>query len=211
MEPEKKRRRARASFLTSAAYFKELPPPEGVEFAVMGRSNVGKSSFINHAFEQQRLAKTSQKPGKTALANLFVVETDSGETPITWVDLPGYGYARAPGSERERWALLIRTYCEKRDNLKGIIWLIDIRHPGMKADLEARSWLATLGIPLLVILTKVDKVSRQQARSKMKETIDILQLSAEPVLYSTLDHGSRARFWDRFVEWQQVVTAKGFS
>lgn len=81
MEPEKKRRRARASFLTSAAYFKELPPPEGLEFAVMGRSNVGKSSFINHAFEQQRLAKTSQTPGKTALANLFVVETDSGETP----------------------------------------------------------------------------------------------------------------------------------
>lgn len=81
----------------------------------------------------------------------------------------------------------------------------------MKADLEARSWLATLGIPLLVILTKVDKVSRQLARSKMKETIDILQLSAEPVLYSTFDHGSRARFWDRFFEWQQAITAKNFS
>ena len=193
-------KRPQPNFLTSAAYQKEFPEPENEEYAVLGRSNVGKSSFISHVLEHQGLARVSRKPGKTSLANFYRVDPT-----MIWVDLPGYGYARTSGSERIRWSKLIRNYCEKRENLCGIIWLIDIRHPGVRADREAREWFEQLGIPLFPLLTKGDKLSRSKGMIQAREAVTVLRLPEEPVVYSTMQHSSRDRFWMRFIKWREKV------
>jgi len=197
MTTQQTRKRPQPQFLSSAAFFRELPDTQSGEYAILGRSNVGKSSFINHVLERQGLARTSRTPGKTALANFFRIDEQ-----MVWVDLPGYGYAKTSGSEKERWSQLIKDYCEKRDNLRGIIWLIDIRHPGVKADLEAREWLATLKAPLFPVLTKLDKVKKLEAKVNTAKAITTLQIPFEPVTYSIVQHASRDRFWERFDAWR---------
>lgn len=198
MKQNEKRKRPQPTFIVSAASSKDFPELSGEEYAVLGRSNVGKSSFISHVLERHGLARVSRKPGKTSLANFYRID----DTMI-WVDLPGYGYAKTSGSEKLRWSRLIRSYGEQRKNLAGILWLIDIRHPGVKADREAREWIAQLGVPVFVILTKADKVSRQQAVVLYKKATFALQLEGEQMLpYSTMQHASRARFWDIFDKWR---------
>jgi GTP-binding protein len=202
MEIKTDRKRLDAVFISSSALYEQLPAPSGEEFAILGRSNVGKSSFINHVLEKNNLAKTSKTPGKTALANLFQV--DSG---MVWIDLPGYGYARAPGEEKDKWSKLIAKICEKRESLAGIIWLIDIRHIGVKADVVAYEWLQSTGRPLFPILTKADKLPSSQKKQHFKAAIDFFKFQSEPVLYSVQDHSSRNRFWTRFDTWRQTQMA----
>lgn len=201
MNEKQQKKRPSPEFIVSAAYAREFPQLQGDEFAILGRSNVGKSSFINHVLEKQGLAKTSRTPGKTTLANFFRV--DNG---MVWVDLPGYGYARASGSERERWSVLIRNYCETRTCLRGIVWLIDIRHPGVAADIEARAWIEGLKIGFFPVLTKVDKINRSQIASQIRKAVVALRLPAEPVVYSIMQHASRERFRERFAEWRQLMS-----
>lgn len=193
-------RKLSASFITSAAYYKDLPSPTGEEYAVLGRSNVGKSSFINHVLENRNLARTSKKPGKTSLANFYQVDQS-----MVWVDLPGYGYAKTSGKERIRWSQLIASYCEKRKNLGGIIWLIDIRHIGAKADCDADAWLKGLGLQIFPVLTKADKLIKQQRIVKAREARNVFKLDLEPVFYSVNDHQSRYRFWIAFDAWRKSV------
>lgn len=204
MNKQTTRKRPEAQFLLSAAFPKDFPPPSGPEFAVFGRSNVGKSSFINHVLERQGLARTSRKPGKTSLANFYRIDP-----AMIWVDLPGYGYAKTSGSERERWSHLIRIFGEERECLAGILWLVDIRHPGVKADLEARSWLDRIGVPVFPILTKGDKITRQKAVAHSRKALQTLRFTMEPVIYSTLQHASRERFWDRFDRWRESLIGNG--
>ncbi|MDR2592024.1 MAG: ribosome biogenesis GTP-binding protein YihA/YsxC [Chitinispirillales bacterium] len=185
-------------FVCSAAHFKELPAPTGEEYAVLGRSNVGKSTFINHSLACGALARVSKRPGKTTLANLYRLDED-----LFWVDLPGYGYAEASIAEKERWSKLIADYCKKRGNLAGIIWLLDIRHPGAAADMEANEWLAGLGRRVLPVLTKGDKLSRSQQKKQVNEFCDTFGFTEEPVIYSSLQHSSRGIFWDRFDAWRR--------
>lgn len=189
-----------AVLVSSSAYFEQLPKPHGDEFAIMGRSNVGKSSFINHVLENHTLARVSKRPGKTTLANLYRID---GST--YWVDLPGYGYARAASGEKERWSGLIRTYCEKRSNLAGVVWLLDIRHPALAIDKEADSWLRSIGVPVLPVLTKADKLSKNERVKQERQFRDLFKFKKEPVSYSTLEHSSRERFWTRFTQWRQEL------
>jgi len=189
-----------ATFLSSSGKFSELPLPEGFEFAILGRSNVGKSSFLNHVCADHRLARTSKRPGTTICINLFKI-TDS----VFWADLPGYGYARTGGGERERWSSLILDYCEKRENLKGIVWLVDMRHIGVKMDLEAYAWLRKTGIPVLPILSKADKLTHNERQKQKAAFARQFAGFAEPVVYSILDHGSRGRFWERFEVWSGSI------
>jgi len=186
-------------FIQSAAHYKELPAPAGAEYAVLGRSNVGKSTFINHALASGALARVSKRPGKTTLANLY--KLDSG---LYWVDLPGYGYAKASGDEKDRWSRLIADYCGKRENLAGIIWLLDIRHPGVAADMEAKAWLDSIGKPVLPVLTKGDKLSRPMQKKQSNEYCKVFGFTEVPVIYSSLEHESRARFWGRFNGWRDL-------
>ena len=190
-----------ARFLASAGKFSELPPPKGDEFALVGRSNVGKSSFLNHVCAGHSLARTSKRPGTTVCANLYQIE----ENATYWVDLPGYGYAQGRHIEKERWALLSGDYCEQRENLRGILWLVDIRHIGTSGDIEAYAWLRTLNKPVLTLLTKADKETRNGQHKQTAAFKRTFAAFGEPVLYSTLDHASRERFWTRFEEWREPV------
>ncbi|MCL2183148.1 MAG: ribosome biogenesis GTP-binding protein YihA/YsxC [Chitinispirillia bacterium] len=187
-------------FVQSAAHFKELPASAGEEYAVLGRSNVGKSTFINHVLACGALARVSKRPGKTTLANLYELEKG-----LFWVDLPGYGFAKASAAEKDRWSKLIYDYCSKRGSLAGIIWLLDIRHPGVGADMEAHSWLGELGHPVLPVLTKGDKLSRPARKKHSAEFCRIFGFAEEPVVYSSLEHGSRQGFWDGFGRWRARI------
>ncbi|MCU0609992.1 MAG: ribosome biogenesis GTP-binding protein YihA/YsxC [Chitinispirillaceae bacterium] len=187
-------------FLLSAGKHAELPAPQGAEFALLGRSNVGKSSFINHVFADRSLARTAKAPGTTGCANFYRV--DDG---LCWVDLPGYGYARTRRDEKERWSLLIREYCERRENLCGIIWIIDIRHIGLDMDCEAAVWFHKLGRPVLPVLSKADKLSRNEQRKQIATFKKCFGEFGDPVVHSINDSAGRERFLDRFRHWQESM------
>ena len=144
-------------FLTSAVR-KEQYPPEGVpEIAFAGRSNVGKSSLINLLTNRRKLAKVSQNPGKTRTINFFAV---NGSFRI--VDLPGYGYAKASKAEQATWGEMMEKYLENRQGLKVVAQLVDIRHAPSKQDIQMYEYLRYYGLDGLVVLTKADKVSRNE-------------------------------------------------
>ncbi|TYB83833.1 MAG: YihA family ribosome biogenesis GTP-binding protein [Kosmotoga sp.] len=134
----------------------DYPVPKEKEVAFLGRSNVGKSSLLNKIFGR-KLAHTSSNPGKTRSINFFTVNNR-----FYFVDLPGYGYARASKKEIQRWQKLIIDYFEKRKSLNLAVMLIDGRHPLQKKDLEMLEWLKTYSVPFIVAETKIDKLSRSE-------------------------------------------------
>lgn len=165
-----------AKFLMSNTRVEDCPTPNKPEYAFIGRSNVGKSSLINMLTSQKNLAKTSASPGKTQLINHFVINDD-------WylVDLPGYGYAKVSKSSRETWRKMINYYFQKRENLTCVFVLIDSRHEPLKQDLEFINHLGTLGLPFVIVFTKLDKQSSIKTDStiaaytrKLRETWDEL-------------------------------------
>jgi GTP-binding protein len=186
----------RAEFLFSAAQYKEIPKSDKSEFCILGRSNVGKSSFINHVFANNRLARVSRTPGKTTLANFFSVNDGS-----VWVDLPGYGHAQRARTEQMRWSRLIAEYCENRENLRGVIWLCDSRHPGLEIDKEAFAWFGELGLPVLTVLTKADKLTGQEQARAAMAFVALLPADPAPMLFSNAGERSRGVFWDHFHSW----------
>jgi len=188
--------RPAAEFLFSAANFSEIPKSKSREFCVCGRSNVGKSSFINHVFADNRLARVSKMPGKTTLANFFSVSDGS-----VWVDLPGYGHAQRARTEQLRWSRLIGDYCEGRENLRGAIWLCDSRHVGLDIDKEAYEWFRSLDLPVLPVLTKTDKLTRRQQSENVKKFTGLFHPEFEPVLFSYAGELSREVFWERYYYW----------
>ncbi|NBA86730.1 YihA family ribosome biogenesis GTP-binding protein [Emticicia sp. CRIBPO] len=165
-----------AIFLKSASDHKNSPKPDKPEFAFIGRSNVGKSSLINMITGQKKLAKTSATPGKTQLINHFFIDNK-------WylVDLPGYGFAKVPLKEKEKWQGMIWDYLKNRENLLYVFVLIDIRLPPQKIDLEFVNKIGEEGIPLKLVFTKSDKVKKGEGqrnidafRSAMTENWEII-------------------------------------
>ena len=154
-----------AKFLISSPNLKLCPELDLVEFALLGRSNVGKSTFINTLVNQMKLAKTSNTPGKTRLINLFQVETD--KKPLILADLPGYGYAKVSKKEQETWQKNLEQYLLKRDNMVSTIQFIDARHDIQKNDILMQEWLKFNKIPCFNILTKCDYVSRNEMNKKL--------------------------------------------
>ena len=154
------------SYGTSA----QLPAPTLPEVSFAGRSNVGKSSLLNKLFGRKKLAKVSQKPGKTSTINFF----KSGEA--YFVDLPGYGYARVSQSERERWSELIEGYFNQERNFALVCSLIDVRHPASALDENMVRFLQDAELPFLIVLTKGDKLSRgkcNQQRAAIKRQLEL--------------------------------------
>lgn len=158
------------------------------EVAFAGRSNVGKSSLINRLLGRTRtpIARVSNTPGKTREINFFRVDAlpGTGRSPVEFhlVDLPGYGYARVPESLRAKWKPLIEGYLRGSTRLRGVLQLIDSRHPPTRDDLQMVTFLAELGIPALVVLTKVDKLKRSQRASKIRTNAERLEVDMEQVV-----------------------------
>ncbi len=148
----------KARFLQSAQKLSQCPPDQGIEVGFMGRSNVGKSSLLNALCEQKNLARTSKTPGRTQLINFFAINEHQ-----RLVDLPGYGYAKVSKEKSAQWQKDLTTYLERRRALKALVLLIDIRHGLKESDINTLMWCDQIGLPILLVLTKADKVSRNQA------------------------------------------------
>lgn len=153
-----------AKFLISSPNLKLCPDLQLSEFALLGRSNVGKSTFINTLCNQLKLAKTSNTPGKTRLINLFEITTD--KAPFILADLPGYGYAKVSKSEQDSWQKNLEEYLLKR-KLVSTIQFIDARHDIQKNDILMQEWLKFNNIPCINILTKCDYISRNEIAKKI--------------------------------------------
>lgn len=149
------------TFERSFGISSQLPPSTLPEVALAGRSNVGKSSMLNALFGRKSLAKVSQKPGKTSTINFFATEG------ARFVDLPGYGYARVAKSEKGRWAELIEGYFNQDRNFALVVSLVDIRHEAQQLDLNMINFLMEAGLPFAVVLTKADKLSRNQQNKQV--------------------------------------------
>lgn len=160
------------TFYTSANDTRSLPVHSGIEVAFAGRSNAGKSSVINTLTNRNRLAFVSKTPGRTQLINFFQFGTDS-----FLVDLPGYGYAKVPLSIRQHWEKFLSTYLQTRGSLKGLILIMDIRHPLKALDIQMLDWFAPTGKSIHILLTKSDKLSRNEANRTLLEVRKSLRQS----------------------------------
>lgn len=145
-------------FLMSAPSLSELPKDVGMEVAFIGRSNAGKSSAINTITGIKGLARTSKTPGRTQMINLFTLDEDR-----RMVDLPGYGYAKVPLAMKQRWQKSMVQYLERRDCLQGLVMVMDIRHPLKESDRQLIEWAMVAQVPVHILLTKADKLSRGNA------------------------------------------------
>ncbi len=151
-----------AKFLTSAPDISHLSPFDGAEIAFAGRSNAGKSSALNKLTRQKNLARTSKTPGRTQLINLF--ELDEARR---LVDLPGYGYAKVPLAMKHKWQKSLGEYLQKRECLKGLVVLMDIRHPLKDLDQDLIFWAVGANLPVLILLTKADKLKAGRRKSQV--------------------------------------------
>lgn len=168
----------RAEFVTSAVDTKGFPKERLPELALVGRSNVGKSSLIN-ALVRQKVARTSAAPGKTRLANFYRVARGGAEgLPFYLVDLPGYGYARGGEAAKREFDVIASEYFGA-GNTRGVLHLVDSRHPGLDADRHAGDWLKRVAVPRVVVATKLDKLTRSERVTNVKE---LERLHEGPVL-----------------------------
>lgn len=157
-------------FIKSAVKPQDYPSPDKPEVAIVGRSNVGKSSLINAIFKRS-IAKVSSTPGKTRLINFFTLNDD-----IYFVDLPGYGFASVSQKERLNWQKMIEDYLLNRENLKLIIMLVDTRYPPTNLDILMKQWLESFDKPYIVVGTKIDKLNQSEkakAKKVIKETLEL--------------------------------------
>ncbi len=167
-----------ASFLKSASKLSQSPISDKVEIAILGRSNVGKSSTINSLTDRKSLAKSSNTPGKTKLINFFDVTfiDDEVEKSFRLVDLPGIGYARVSKSQKEEWEKSLNNFISKREAITLFIYLIDARHINLEIDVGVIEYLNQLGKDILIIYTKIDKLKKSDVnklKSQKREAIFI--------------------------------------
>lgn len=172
----------------------QYPKPHLPEIAFAGRSNVGKSSFINSMVNRKNLARTSGKPGKTRTINFYNINDQ-----FRFVDLPGYGYAQVSKSEKEKWGYIIDEYLNYRENLVDVILLLDIRHEPTELDLMMYNWIKSFGFTGLVIATKADKITRGKYQSHINMLKNKLGIKDENLIlpYSSTKMINKELVWDR--------------
>lgn len=166
-----------AELLKTAVRYDQYPPPDMPEIALVGRSNVGKSSLINCLTNRKNLARTSSTPGKTATINFYSI----GDR-YRLVDLPGYGYAKRSKEERESWGRMIEGYLAKRENLVRVIQLVDARHKPTADDKMMLDWINNYGYEPLLVATKLDKLKKSQVEKNLTEIYNELELGDDAVL-----------------------------
>ena len=162
-----------------AGFASQFPNDNFEEIAFAGRSNVGKSSFINSFLDKKNLAKTSSKPGKTKTINFYKINDK-----FRLVDLPGYGYAKVSKKEKEKWNNLIHKYLYERENLKEVFLLVDIRHAPTKQDKEMYDWIIDSGFTGFVIATKYDKIPKTHLKKHIKEIMKTLNIDDEGLIFA---------------------------
>ena len=160
----------KAYFLLSVADVKQLPPDEGVEVAMAGRSNAGKSSVLNRITQSKGLARVSKTPGRTQLVNLFVIDAQRRLT-----DLPGYGFAKVPLAAKLKWQKTVDVYIQKRTCLKGLVVIMDCRHPLRESDVQLLAYCDDRALPVHLVLNKADKLSKSAALNTLREVKDALR------------------------------------
>jgi len=165
-----------ACFLLSAADVKQLPPDQGVEVAIVGRSNAGKSSVLNRITGSRNLARVSKTPGRTQLLNVFVLNEKS-----RLIDLPGYGFAKAAPTAKRIWQKAIDEYFNSRESLKGVLLIMDIRHPLKDSDMHMLDYCAERNLPVHILLNKSDKLSNGAAANTLREVKKELAAETTPV------------------------------
>lgn len=174
-----------ADIVISAVKPDQYPDNLLPEFALSGRSNVGKSSFINKMLNRKSLARTSSKPGKTQTLNFFLINES-----FYFVDVPGYGYAKVSKSERAAWGKMIETYLTKREQLKAVVLIVDLRHPPTADDVMMYDFLKHYDIPCIIINTKADKVPKSKWQKHLKITKEKLNLDPnDPIILFSSETG----------------------
>ncbi len=179
-----------AEFIISAARPKQFPVDARPQIAFAGRSNVGKSSLINALLHRKGLVKTSATPGKTQLINYFLINEQ-----FYFVDLPGYGYAKAPRSVVDQWAPMIEEYLKGSPRLGAVVLLFDIRREPDARDRRMVEWLRHYQIPMVAVLTKTDKVKRQEMVKAQKLIAAVLEGDAAPILTSATSGLGMKELW----------------
>lgn len=182
----------KAEIVMSAVSQEQYPKDKLPEIAVAGRSNVGKSSFINSLLSRKGLARTSSKPGKTRTINFFLIDDK-----FYLVDVPGYGYAKVSKQERNKWGQMMDEYFTQRENLRLTVLLVDSRHDPSELDIQMYEFLKHYGVPTLVVATKCDKIKPSKRPRHLKAIKEGLNLEPgdEVVLYSSEKLDGRNEVW----------------
>ncbi|MDH6363194.1 GTP-binding protein [Enterococcus sp. PF1-24] len=181
-----------AEIIISAVEPKQYPETNLPEIALAGRSNVGKSSFINTLINRKNLARTSGKPGKTQTLNFYLIENQ-----LHFVDVPGYGYAKVSKTERAKWGKMIETYMTQREQLKAVVSLVDARHEPSKEDVQMYQFLKYYEIPVIVVATKIDKIPRgkwNKHESIIKKALDF-DNNDQFVMFSSETKAGKTEAW----------------
>ncbi|QED48820.1 ribosome biogenesis GTP-binding protein YihA/YsxC [Cytobacillus dafuensis] len=181
-----------AEIVISAVKPDQYPDQTLPEFALAGRSNVGKSSFINKMLNRKSLARTSSKPGKTQTLNFFIINEI-----LHFVDVPGYGYAKVSKKEREAWGKMIETYLTSREQLKAVVLIVDLRHPPTQDDTMMYGFLKHYEIPCIIIATKADKIPKSKWQKHIKITKETLDLDPNDhlILFSSETGHGKDEAW----------------
>ncbi|OHR06739.1 YihA family ribosome biogenesis GTP-binding protein [Staphylococcus sp. HMSC078A08] len=184
--------------IISAVQEAQYPDTGLSEVALSGRSNVGKSSFINSMIGRKNMARTSQQPGKTQTLNFFNIDDQ-----LIFVDVPGYGYAKVSKSQREKFGKMIEEYLTKRESLKLVIQLVDLRHNPTEDDVLMYNYLKHFDIPTLVICTKEDKIAKGKIQKHIKNIKENLDLDPDDMIisYSSIQNTKQQQIWDLIADY----------
>jgi GTP-binding protein len=189
-----------ARYVISAHNLKQLPDDTGLEVAFAGRSNAGKSSAINTLTGQKSLARTSKTPGRTQQIVIFDIDEER-----RIADLPGYGYAKVPEKMRAHWRHVMQQYFNRRQSLRGVVLVMDIRHPMRPFDEQMLAWCAASMVPCHVLLTKADKLKRGPAMAALHSVSKTLPDSASAQVFSSKSRAGLDQLIERLNEWYQMT------
>ena len=185
-----------AEFLTAAVRPPGYPPEGPPELAFAGRSNVGKSSLINKLLDRKKLVRVSSTPGRTQEINFFALNGDE----IRLVDLPGYGFAKVSKKVRAGWRTMVESYLSSRESLRGVVVILDIRREPKDEDLMLLDYLKAHGIPIIIAVTKADKLSGNKRRSRLSKLLPgLTHYDPEPTPVSAMTGLGKDKMWERLL------------
>lgn len=189
-----------ASYVISAHKLMQLPPDSGFEVAFAGRSNAGKSSAINTLTDQKSLARTSKTPGRTQQIIIFDIDSER-----RIADLPGYGYAKVPAKLKAHWRQVMQQYFNQRESLRGVVLVMDIRHPMRAFDEQMLTWCEATDVPCHVLLSKADKLKRGPAQATLLQVRKVLPPVATAQVFSAKNRAGLGELITCLNQWYEIT------